>query len=505
MRELTGNSGTYLLGFDVGTQGAKALLVRADGLVLGQGYSSYSTDRPREGYAEQDPEQTWWTGCQKAIAEAVNQAHIDVACITAIGFSSQTSNIVLLDKKGAPLRPAIIWQDQRSADVAEQINKMLTDAGFWTRRHFPLTAHSYLAPLLWLRENESEAFGNAVWRLTTSEYILFRLTGRKAVDPAVASGMLPLYSLEGNGWDRRICDLLSIPKEDLPEILPPHSMAGTLLPRAAEQLGLPSGIPVMVGTADSMADLLSAGVFSPGQTAFTYGTLLGIAKCLPGLLPDFFCFRHSIDHSYLLFGGVPLAGATLNWFRENLAQAEQVRAKESGESAYDLLSLLGQAIPPGCDGLFSYPFSEPDGRETATNPGAAVLGLNLRHTRGHLYRSMIEGIAFDVRRQLEEMAGPTVTEITAIGGGTRDALWTQVMSDVLGMVQHIPTIHHGAPLGDAFLAGWGCGIFSDIEQIQNWLRPMKVVRPNKDSELVYQKMYDKYLRMGESLGIIPLY
>jgi len=491
-----------LLGVDIGTQGAKAVLVSLDGDVLGQGYFTYTIKRSQDGYAEQDPERDWWNGCQKAIATAFHQAQVSSELISAIGFSAQTPNVVLVDNNGISIRPAIIWQDRRSGQNATQIETTLTETHLWSRQHFPLTAHSYLAPLMWLRQNEPEIYQKAALKLTTPGYFLFRLTGRNAVDPAIASGMIPLYSLEQKKWDRRICDLFSIPVTDLPEILSSHTIAAPLLPKAAEELGLPPGIPVMVGTGDSMADLLSAGVFLPGQVAFTYGTLFGIVKCIPEPMPDTFCFSHSIDDTYLLYSGVPLAGATLHWFRDNFAHTEMERSEKTGENSYDLLSDLGQHIQPGCEGLFAFPFTEHNGDNPETTPGAALVGLNLRHTRDHVYRSFIEGIAYEVRRQLEGMIGSEITEIAAIGGGSKDALWTQVISDVVGVTQHIPILGHGAPFADAYLAGWGCGMFSDIEQLRGWIKPGITVNPTRDHRSIYQNGYQEYLRLGKLLGIL---
>ena len=251
-----------------------------------------------------------------------------------------------------------------------------------------------------------------------------------------------------------------------------------------------------------MADLLSAGVFVPGQVAFTYGTLFGIVKCISDPLPDGFCLSHSIDHSYLLYSGVPLAGSTLSWFREIFGKTEQKRADKSGENPYDLLSELGKNVPAGSEGLLAYPFTEHTGKNQETTPGAALVGLNLRHTRGHIYRSFIEGIAYEVRRQLEGMTGPQVTEIAAVGGGTKDVLWAQIVSDVIGIAQHIPKMRYGAPLADAYLAGWGCGMFSEIDQLREWIKPMIIINPNTDYQIIYQDAYHEYLRLGKLLGIL---
>ncbi len=491
-----------LLGIDIGTQGAKALLVTPDGNVLGNGYCPYRIKRSKEGYAEQDPEGDWWNGCKNAITEAFHHAQVSPESLSAIGFSTQTSNVVLVNKDGKSIRRAIIWQDRRSSRIADQIRFTLSEAHLWSRKKFPLTAHSYIAPLMWLRQNEPEAYESAALRLTTPGYILYRLTGRNAVDQAVASGMIPLYSLEQQGWDRRVCNLFSIPLSDLPELLPSHTIAGYLLPGAAKELGLPAEIPVIVGTGDSMADLLSAGVFLPGQVAFTYGTLFGIVECVSNPVPEGFCLSHSIDHSYLLYSGVPLAGSTLNWFCENLGKKELIRAEKSGENPFDLLSELGGDIPPGSDGLLAFPFTEHNGVDTETTPGAALVGLTLRHTRGHIYRSFIEGIAYEVRRQFEGMSGSQVSLIAAIGGGTRDVLWTQIISDVIGIAQMIPKLRHGAPLADAYLAGWGCGLFSGVDRLAEWIKPMTIVEPNTGNQAVYQDAYHEYLRLGTVLGLL---
>jgi xylulokinase len=487
------------LGVDIGTQGVKVVLISSSGDVLGQGQSSYSIKRSQEGFAEQDPEGDWWNGCKKSIAAALKISHVRPNQIAGMGLSSQTPNVVLVDRRGISTRPAIIWQDKRSSLIATQLEKKLSDAQIWSRQHFPLTAHSFLAPLIWLRENESANYQRAFLRLTTQGYFLNRLTGKFAVDPAVACGMLPLFSLKKNSWDPRVCDLFSIPIEDLPVIIPSHEVVGFLLPKAARDLGLNSGTPVVTGTGDTMADLLSAGVYLPGQSAFTYGTLFGIVRCISEPVQTAFCFPHAIENSYLLFSGVPLAGATLNWFRDNFAQYESEQAQRTGQNPYDLLSRLGEQVPAGCQGLLCIPFDEQYEKHQASTAGAAFVGLNLSHHRGHMYRALIEGIAYEARIQLERMNNLEIEEITAIGGGSKDTLWTQVISDVTGIRQRIPFFQYGAPLGDAFLAGWGCGCFSDIKQLGNWKKPPRIVTPNEDHQLIYKTTFQNYLQLKRKL------
>jgi len=491
-----------LLGIDIGTGGAKAALVTPEGEVVGKGYSHYLVNRPAEGYAEQDPEADWWQGCGKAVSSALLDAKANPHQIIALGCSAQTPNVALIDREGQALRPAIIWQDTRSVSVAERLNTALVEAGIWSNHHPPLTAHSFGAPLLWLRENEPGRCKQAHLCLTTPGYLHYRLVGNTAVDRAIASGMLPFYSLYLGDWDHRVCAALSVDCDELPQISHSNMVLGALLPRAAEELGLPDGIPVVVGTADSMADLLSAGVISPGHAAFTYGTLFGLMKCIDKPIPDSFCFAHAIEGVYLLCGGIPLAGATLGWFRDQLALVEQERAENSGENVYDLLNALAESIPPNSEGLLALPFSDQPASDGHFPIGAALVGMGLRHTRGHIYRAFLEGIAYEARRQLERMPGPPIEEAVAMGGGSQNRLWMQIVSDVTGVKQRIPLHYHGAPVGAAYLAGWGVGLFDGLEQLTaHWLGHEETITPDTRNSEIYQEGYSCYMAVRSRLGI----
>lgn len=494
------NRDVLLLGVDVGTQGAKAALVTPDGELLGQGYRSYRVTQPKAGFAEQFPEADWWVGCRDAIAAALDNASARPSQVVAMGCSAQSPNVVLVDTAGVSLRPAIIWQDMRSAGVATRVDLALRRSGIWSARHPPLTAQSFASSLLWLRENEPELFRQAHLKLTTLGYLLYRLTGKHVIDRATASGMMPFYALDQGQWDPKVCSLLSIDTQELPAVVSSHTVVGSLLAKAAAELGLPPDVPVVAGTGDTMADLVGAGVVRAGQTAFTYGTIFTIMQCLSSPIPDAFCFAHSIDGIYLLVGGVPLAGASLRWFVNEFAQGERDLAAERGESIYALLCELGTQIPAGSGGLLALPcFGHPDA-ETDLPSGAALLGLRLSHTRGHVYRAILEGIAYEVRRQLDRMAQMSSREVLATGGGSQDPLWTQITSDVTGLVQSCSTVPHGAPVGVAYLAGCGVGILDGLDQLtSSWVTRGRRVVPDPKRGGAYEIGYRRYLRARAQL------
>ncbi len=500
---MIGNVGKQplLLGLDVGTQGAKAVLVTPMGNVLGQGHSAYPVIRNQPAAAEQHPEKHWWQASRAAIATCLAQAGVAANRIAAIGCSAMGSNIALIDARGESLRPAVIWQDTRSSQVADRIDQTLRREGVWSQDHPPVTAHSFAAPWLWLRENEPETFARADLKLTTLGYLLHRLVGRHVVDRATASGMLPLYSLENDQWDETVCALLSIPMDELPEVVPSHTVVGSLTRGAALDLDLEPGIPVVAGTGDTMADLLSAGVVCQGQAAFTYGTIFTIMVALQAPPPDSFCFAHAIKGIYLLAGGVPAAGAALNWFRETFAQSERDQAELGGEAVYARLAQLAQAVPPRCEGLTVLPLFGQLSTERQLHAGAALLGLQHTHTREHIYRALIESLAYEVRRQLSRLSAPEVEDVIAIGGGIQNDLWTQTVSDVTGLRQSVATQSHGAPLGAAYLAGWGVGLFRSPDRlIDSWLGTRRTIIPDPERREIYGSFYPRYLEARSELA-----
>ncbi|HZQ07168.1 MAG TPA: FGGY-family carbohydrate kinase, partial [Anaerolineae bacterium] len=321
---------------------------------------------------------------------------------------------------------------------------------------------------------------------TTTSYLVEKLTGHLSIDRPTAQGYGSLFDLSNGRWDMAECERLGLSAELFPqEIVGSRDIVGTMTEQAACSTGLAQGIPVIAGTIDAFAEMLSAAVVAPGDACLLYGSFVAllVARVRRRLSDGPI---HCLEDLAFDGAGVQTGGALIRWFRDTFARAELQVENEGGQNAYATLDELAEAIPPGAEGLLALPRFE-------GSPGGAWFGLTLGHRREHLYRSLLEGIAFEVRRQLEEEHVAIPSQLVAVGGGSQSQLWTQIMSDVLGVTQLCTEYPLGAPLGIAYLAGMGAGLISGFERLKNqWLRVGRVVQPELAERFVYDRAYRAY-------------
>jgi xylulokinase len=450
-----------VLGIDIGTQSAKCVVLDVEGRMRGVGQESYAILAPRTVWAEQLPGD-WWKATVNAVREALHQSRIPAARVQGIGVTGQMHGVVLVGTDLAPLRPAIIWMDRRSANLCATILARVspeTAAAIAGNRLAPGFAAASLA---WLREVEPDLLDQARAALQPKDYIVLRLTGELSADPSDASATW-LYDITRGGWSETLAAACGVSPHLLPPILDSAAVAGELRPESADQLGLRPGIPVVAGAGDQAALLLGMGVVEPGRGSITLGTGAQITvvshspRIDPGLRLNTFC--HAVPERWYTMGAILNGGIVLSWWR----------AVIGGKKPPSYSTLLAEAarIPAGSEGLFFLPYLEGE-RTPHMDPGAsgAFVGLTTRHTQGHLTRAVLEGVAYALRDCLLmlQAVGPTPDHFLIGGGGSQSEVWRQVMASMLGvMLQTVSGAEHTA-LGAALLAGLGAGMFYDLAQ-----------------------------------------
>ena len=482
-----------LLGLDLGTSSVKTLLLAEDGAVLGEGSAPYAVRAPRPGWAESSPED-WWEAVLKATDAAVDRRGAEV---TALGLSGQMHGVVLVDEQGLPLRPAVLWADARSGEELAAYRALDEDLG---RRLANPPAVGMAGPsLLWLRDREPETYTSARWALQPKDWLRMRMTGEVATEPSDASATL-LYDLPADDWSYATVEKLGLRVELLAPLIPSACVAGTLGGEAAGELGLREGLPVAAGAADTAAAMLGSGLLRPGHVQLTVGTGGQIVTPRRGPDPDphgrTHLYRAAVPGLWYSMAAVQNAGLALEWVRKVL----DASWNEVYEEAF--------AVPPGSQGITFLPYLSGE-RTPRFDPGArgAWTGLGLDHTRAHLLRAALEGVAFALREALEalEDQGVTAPELRLAGGGTGGGSgepWRQLLADVLGrplwpLPDEISSV--ASARGAALLAGLASGAYPAAKAtLPLTPEPKNSIKPGEaDYEAAYERYKELYPRLHE--------
>lgn len=482
-----------LLGIDFGTQGAKGVLCDLEGHILSAAYREHTISTPQPGWAEQDAERVWWAAFVALTRQLPAQANLSADQIAAIGVSAFVPALLPVDKSGRPLRPAILYTDRRDQKQVAALTNQLQQADLSPEITGPVYLSSPITQLLWLREHEPGVWQRTARIFQCHNYLVYRLTGSFVIDQAMKRSYVPLYDAEREGWSEERAQMLGLNVQLLPErIAWATQPAGTITAQAAAETGLLEGTPVAVGTADAFADMIGSGTVVPGAAVALYGsfTAVLVTRSSP---PDPWHGYHCLPDLYFSGAAVPTGAVLTRWFRDTFGQAEMAQERTTGISAYYWLDQMAAEVPPGCDGLIAIPdFSgEKSGVSSLLGRGA-LIGLTLHHGRAHVYRALLEGIAYELRRQLA--AETTLPErIAAVAGGTASLVWTQVMSDVLGVTQEVLDIPYSAPFGSAYLAGMAADLFPDLEKLKKqWIRVKRSVQPDPARRDLYNAYYAAY-------------
>jgi xylulokinase len=482
---------SHFLGIDLGTSSVKALLVTDAGEVLSQGSAEYPLDRPRPDRAEQDPER-WWQATVAAVRQTLAGIAAGSISIAAIGLSGQMHGTVLLDRAGHSLAPAVIWPDQRSRDQVREITGLIGAERLIELSGSPAATGFQAATLRWVRQEQPDLWQQVGMILLPKDYLRWRMTSEFQTDPSDGSGTL-LLDVHHRDWSEELLAALDIDRAKLPPVQPSTALAGQLQRRAAETLGLPPGMPVVTGAADTAASLLGAGIVAD-QTLLVMissgGQLILPAtevRVDPAGRLHTFCaaVTPAVDQpGWYLMAAMLAAGLALRWLRD------QVLGRP-GELAYPEMTAWAANIPAGSNGLLFLPYLLGE-RTPHMDPRARglFLGLSANHGRAEFVRSVLEGVAlacYDAYQVLAEL-GARPEGIVMAGGGARSRLWQQIVADMSGLPVRRLDVGDQSALGAALLAGAGVGQLDPVETTQRWARYGPPLEPDQQQQAVYQDM-----------------
>lgn len=502
----------FLVGVDIGTQGSKGALISESGEILATHSIEQELSIPRPGWAEHDAEQAWWGGFVAVVKVLLDRSQIDPGDVSAIGISSLMPVMAPVDDTGRSLRPAILYSDTRAHEELGRMNSdLFLGQTIAANGQFSpgLTLQDLGPKIVWYQQHEPERWRRTRGLLGAQSYVVAKLTGNQVVDVVTAIGYRPFFNPETKSWDPLVCGRYDVPSDMLPTIIDLTDIAGTVTPQAAAITGLAAGTPVIAGATDFFAEMISTGANEPGDVVVSYGTTLCLAAFFEGpigptpglgvMLGD----RSSLSHLYpgleSVGGGMVTSAALSRWFRDQFGQVERRVESELGISAYGLLALAADAIPPGSDGLIVLPYFSGERSPIHDDQARGMMfGLTLAHGKAHMYRALLEGVAYGVEHhfQIIREAGVPMRRIVATGGGSRSHLWTQIVSDVTGLPQTVVGPSNAA-LGAGFLAGYATGIFTHIRDVRRWAKAEREVQPRAELHEVYQKYYGIYRRLYE--------
>ncbi|CRM14199.1 MULTISPECIES: FGGY-family carbohydrate kinase [Pseudomonas] len=498
----------YVMGVDIGTQSTKALLVDAQGTIIAQHSQGYRVDTPKVRWAEQWP-QVWLDAVEACVAQCMAKAEVAAGQVKALCISSLYGGSgIPVDAQMTPLHPCLIWMDRRAG---EQVA--------WVREHvdlerlFRITGNSVdsyygFTKMLWLKQHQPEVWANTRYLLPPNSYINWCLTGELAVDHSSAGNIGGVYDVAARGWSEALLAELGIPLAMMPQrLLYGADVVGGLLDGWATRLGLQAGTPVLAGGVDAAMATLAAGVTQPGN----HVAMIGTSMCW-GYLNQQVDARHglvSMPHVYnghrdlYIFGGAITAGASVSWFREQFCQAEEQQAKARGLDSLVLLEQSAMNIPAGSEGVVFLPYLMGE-RSPVWDDRASgsFVGLNLYHSRIHLYRAVLEGVSFALRHNIEagtRGAHSLDPRLIVVGGASRSDLWMQIIADVTRLPVYTIVQEVEAALGAALLAAHAVGLVSDEAMDKGWVHLALRAEPKAQNAEVYDRVFAEYVKLYPAL------
>ena len=467
----------YLLGVDIGTSSIKTVLMDRKGGRRAQYTSLYDIIQKQPGFVEQDAEQAWWVGARLGIMACLSQSGVDAREIAGICASGMVPNLCPLDGEGNPVRPAILYRDNRAIEQAARLKEKFG----WN-----FSLQDVTPKLLWLKEHERESYDRIEMVLNAHSYIAYKLTGKYSADHDIAAIFGEVYDEQAHVWLPERMEAIGLNPKVLPPLYWPMDIVGTVTEEAAAATGLAPGTPVVAGTGDSYTILVGTGTVSAGEGLIylgTAGTFLGLERSLDdmrGTCPF-------IDGGARFLGNVLTGGEITRWFRESILDRNV---------SYTALEQAAAALPAGAEGLFALPHLLGE-RTPAPDPLAkgVLFGLTNAHTAGHVYRSLLEGVAYALRASYEANGIP-LTRLVIGGGGSNCLLWRQIIADVLRQeLVYIPNADNA--LGTAYLAGMALGMFDSFDTVRDqWLKEKQVIRPDPENAERYDRCFAFYQKLN---------
>jgi len=488
---------TYLLGIDVGTGGTRALIVDDQGRMISSATEEHAPfASPEIGWAEQHPED-WWRACGIAVRKALAKANLTGDSIACVGYSGQMHGAVMLDEQYQVVRPALIWCDVRTEAQCEDLTHKIGADRLIQLTCNPALANFTVTKFLWVREHEPQNWKRVRYVMLPKDYVRFRMTGDRAIDVADASGTL-LLDVAHRRWSSEVLKAAEIDERLLPALYESPDVCGQVSAAGAVATGLKVGTPVVAGAGDQAAGATGVGVVTPGAVSATIGTsgVVFAATDRPALdrRGRLHTFCHAIPGRWHVMGVTQAAGLSLRWFRDQFGAGA-----DDGRDPYERLSDEAAKVPAGCDGLLWTPYLMGE-RTPHLDPQAraALVGLTASHTRAHVIRAIMEGVAFSLRDTFTIFAemGVPVNRILLGGGGARSPLWRQIQADVYGHGVSCVEAEEGAAYGAALLAGVGAKAWPTVDEACSAVVRIKgTVQPQTQNVETMRQSYERYQRV----------
>lgn len=489
----------YFLGIDIGTGGSRAVIIDVEGKVVASATEDHvAFASPQIGWAEQDP-RDWWRASVAAIRKVLSSVDFGAEAIGAVSFSGQMHGSVFLDEKDQVIRPALLWCDQRTEKQCAEITEKIGAARLIELVSNPAITGFTLPKLLWLRENEPENWSRVKSVLLPKDYVRLCLTGDKASDVADSSGTL-LFDVVNRRWSQEMLDAMEIDKALMPPVYESIEVTGKISAAGAEVTGLIAGAPVIAGAGDNAAGAIGMGVVQPGTVSATIGTsgvvFVVTEKPTLDLQGRTHTLCHAIPDRWHMTGVTLGAGLSLKWFRDNFG----------GGADFATLGEDAANVPSGSDGAIWLPYLMGE-RTPHLDPHAraAFIGLTASHTRGHLVRAVMEGVAFSLRDAFEifRSLGADISAIRLGGGGSHSPVWRQIQADVYGQAVQTIKADEGAAFGAAILAGVGIGAWNSVDEAcERTIRVSQKIDVNSESAKALDQNYEIYKRLYPALRAV---
>jgi len=492
----------YFLGVDVGTYESKGVLIDQDYNLVASKAVRHGLDNPQPNYYEHDAEAVWWQDLCALTKGLIAESGIDPSQIACVGTSALGADCVPVDADCRPLRKAILYGiDSRAVGEMAFMDSYYGEEklnALWGR---PLCSSDVAPKILWIKNNEPEIYQRTHKFLTATSYLTAKLTGKYVIDKFLINTFTPCYKPDGS-VDEEHCQLYCRP-DQLAECRGTMDIVGRVTARAAAETGLAEGTPVITGTDDAGAEAISTGIFVPGDMMVMLGSSCYLIYCSDRLVIDPRLWHDTfiLPGAFSITGGTNNAGTVTRWFRDNIFFDKLALQEESGRNAYESILDELEGIPAGSAGLITLQYFA--GERTPINDPAArgvIFGLTLQHTRGHLYKSALEGVGYSIAQHLDIISEhqQPLTKIMAVGGGTQNKLWLQIIADISGHPIQTARITIGASFGDALLAAVAAGNSASFAELGEKITPAEVYTPNPENQPVYaryRKLFDElYVR-----------
>ena len=497
----------YLIGTDIGTSGTKSVLLNLNGDILAESLIEYSILTPKTVWAEQWPD-VWENAVFDTIQDVVQKSKVSPKEIEGICVSGLYGGSgIPLDKDFKPVRPCIIWMDRRAGEECEKIRE---DIG--AKRIFEITGNGIdpyfgFAKILWIKNNEPENWKKIELFLPPHSFMVYKMTDIVSIDYTSAGNIGGIYDLKNNCWSSELMQQMGIPEYLMPQkLFAPSDIVGTVTIEAAMRLGVTEGTPVCAGCIDCLASTLAAGAINSGQHVAVIGTSINwgvIHKNFP-TNKEYITMPYVIEPKsmYYTYGGASTAGALPKWFKDNFAEYISQDDGSIIKTSFNDLNENAKEIEPGCEGLLVLPYFMGE-RSPIWDPYArgTIFGLTLKHTQAHVYRAILESVAYSLKHIIEESNSNITGDSRCflIGGATKSKLWQQIFADVTNIPIVCSRKNIQAPIGDALMAGLATGLVKDFSAINDWIEFSEMTYPSEEKNRIYEQYFEEYKELYLSL------